>query len=102
MDKKLSLWKRLTGLFRRGRTQPAELTCAEVRELGSDYLEHNPQADSANSTLFEMVRRHLEACSACRLFLEGLRRTVSMLRQLPPAQAPDSLRKQILNRTTKS
>ena len=54
-----------------------ELTCAQLVELVTDYLESvtDPELDAA-------VRRHLERCHGCRHYLEQVQQTVESLRLL--------------------
>jgi anti-sigma factor RsiW len=55
-----------------------ELTCQELVELVTDYLEERlPAAERAR---FEA---HLADCSACRTYLEQMRQTVQALGMLP-------------------
>ena len=53
------------------------LTCQEVVELVTDYLEH--------ALLPEMQARfegHLEDCPVCTIYIEQVRKTISMLQKL--------------------
>jgi len=58
----------------------------EVKEQLSAYLDGELDAPIA-----EAVERHLRECSECRDELRSLKRTVSMLRSLPRAKAPNDL-----------
>lgn len=46
----------------------------------------------------ERVRRHLDACAACRAELEALQATVQLLRSLPEEEPPAGLRPRVLAR----
>ena len=63
-----------------------ELTCQELVELVTEYLEGAlPPADRAR---FE---EHLDNCLNCRAYLEQMRQTIRTLRSLPEdALAPDA------------
>ena len=62
------IWQR----FRSGR-QP-ELTCAEVVELVSDYLEGS--LSEAERARFE---EHLSACDGCTAYLDQMRATIEVV-----------------------
>lgn len=53
------------------------LTCQELVELATDYLEH--ALDASVRVRFE---QHLAECSGCRTHLEHLQRTISAVGQL--------------------
>jgi predicted anti-sigma-YlaC factor YlaD len=71
-------------------TDNADLTCQELVELVTDYLEGSLSAQ-------ERARfdEHLAMCTGCRNYLAQMRRTISSLGQLSeesiPAQARDDL-----------
>ena len=55
-------------------SRPEELTCQELVELVTDYLEGAlPPADRAR---FE---DHLAACEGCAIYLDQMRRTVAVV-----------------------
>jgi len=59
-------------------TTSSELTCQELVELVTDYLEGAlPAAERAR---FE---EHLAGCSGCRTYLEQMRQTIRMAHTLP-------------------
>jgi anti-sigma factor RsiW len=59
-------------------TTPNELSCQELVELITAYLEGAlPQTEHAR---FE---RHLEECPGCRNYLGQMRRTIALLGSLP-------------------
>ncbi len=56
-----------------------------MRERLSEYLDKRLDARSEAA-----VRRHVEACDACRQELAALKQTVTLLREMPMAPAPRS------------
>jgi predicted anti-sigma-YlaC factor YlaD len=78
----------------RGRAMGAadahDLTCQELVELVTDYLEGALSASDRRR--FE---EHLEGCPYCRIYLDQMRQTVRTLGRLPeeviPPQALDAL-----------
>ena len=60
---------------------PRELTCSEMVELVTDYLEDRLAAD-------ERVRfeAHVAVCDGCQAYVEQLRETVGALGELPESQ----------------
>jgi anti-sigma factor RsiW len=61
-------------------TQPNELTCQELVQLITDYLEGTlPPAQQAG---FEA---HLAHCHGCRLYLEQMQQTIALVGKLAPA-----------------
>ncbi len=99
--KKPSVWRRIARVFRSSRDERTELTCDEVRDLSSEYLAREQTREAMTDRLFDRVQRHLGGCAPCRSFVEGLRRTVNLLTQLPPAHAPEELRKRLLDQSGK-
>ncbi len=58
-----------------------ELTCQELVELVTDYLEGAlPPAER------ERFEAHLEACEGCRLHLEQMRTTIGLVRAVGPSE----------------
>ncbi len=70
--------------------------CPQVREMGSDYSEEELQGG-----VLAALRRHLEACENCSAFINTLRRTIVMMRDLPLVKAPDSLKRNIIDTVSK-
>jgi len=70
---------------------PDEVGCPEVRELTSDYLE-----ESLSGGWVDAIKRHLSDCEACTAFINTFRATVDMLREIPRAHAPESVRHSII------
>jgi anti-sigma factor RsiW len=54
------------------------LTCKEVVELVTDYLE-----DSLSSEMRDRFERHLTACDPCVTYLEQMRQTIATIGKLP-------------------
>lgn len=65
--------------------------CVELRKRASDYLESAISEDEK-----QHIRGHLERCGTCRRFLETLRTTVGMLRDLSQQAVPESLKNKLL------
>ncbi len=76
--------KKLSPLFR---SSAEHGNCAELRKRASDYLEANISEEER-----EHIRMHLERCGNCNRFLETLRTTISMLRDLSSHAVPESLK----------
>jgi len=66
-----SIWQRI-----RGRPEP-ELTCIELVELVTDYLEGGLDADER--TRFE---EHIGACQGCANYLDQMRTTIAVMGRL--------------------
>lgn len=72
--------------------EATDLTCRELVELVTDYLEG---ALPANDRLdFE---RHLVWCSWCRDYLEQMRRTIELTGEADTSEPPSPLREQLLD-----
>ena len=101
---------KLLGIFwRRSRSQQPEdgvtdqvaasrdgYDCPQIREMGSDYIEEELQGG-----VMAALKRHLEACENCSAFINTLRRTVVMMRDLPLVKAPDSIKRNIIDAVSK-
>ena len=59
------------------------ITCQEVVELVTDYLEHALPADEA--ALFE---QHINFCDGCEWYLEQMRATVAAVGQIDEQDVP--------------
>lgn len=55
-----------------------DLTCIEVVELVSDYLD-----GALDPQTHQRVEQHLELCPGCRVYVEQVRQTVRALGRLP-------------------
>ena len=69
----------------------AELTCKELTELVTDYLEGRlPHSESAR---FE---QHLSVCSGCVTYLNQMRATVKVLGARPRVEIPAAMESELL------
>ena len=69
----------------------AEMTCREVVELVTDYLEERlPPAERAR------FDAHLEVCEGCRACLDQMRATVRLLGRLPEDTLPPELEERLM------
>jgi len=76
-----------------------QLSCEQCRERWDELIHKSTlEADSQSAD----VRAHLENCADCRKKIELLIAARQELQQLPPQQAPVSLRANILNEIEKS
>lgn len=69
------------------------LTCKEVTELVTDYLE-------GRLSFMQRVRFHVHVgmCRHCRACLRTMRTTVRALGEVPPNPVPDDVRDELLQR----
>ena len=75
---------------------PDGYDCPQVRDMSSDYIEEELQGG-----VMAALRRHLEACENCSAFINTLRRTIVMMRDLPLVKAPDSIKRNIIETVSK-
>lgn len=69
-----------------------EMTCKELVELVTDYLERT--LAPADVVRFEA---HLEECDGCTRYLEQMRETISVLGHLPPESlTPEAERRMLM------
>jgi anti-sigma factor RsiW len=68
-----------------------ELTCQELVELVSDYLEDRLESDER--ARFEP---HLVECEGCRAYVEQMRHTISLLGSLSPDSVEPDVRDRLL------
>lgn len=73
-------------------TNLPEMPCRELVELVTDYLEDRLSAD--DRARFEA---HLQACEACRDYLEQFRRTIRVLGRLPEEALSADARQALLD-----
>lgn len=62
-----------------------DLTCVEVVELVSDYLDGVLDPETHGR-----VEQHLQLCPGCRVYVEQVRETVRALGALPSDGLPDA------------
>jgi anti-sigma factor RsiW len=68
------------------------MTCRDVVELVTDYLENAlPAADRVR---FE---EHLDECPPCKMYLEQMRHTIAALGGLPREGVPDRIKRGLLD-----
>jgi predicted anti-sigma-YlaC factor YlaD len=78
--------KRLFSRRRDAGTPPGDLTCRELVELVSDYLEGALSED--DRARFES---HIEMCEGCTAYLDQMRKTLRMVGALEPeAVSPEA------------
>jgi anti-sigma factor RsiW len=69
----------------------AHLTCQEVVELVTDYLESALPADQA--VLFE---QHLNFCDGCEWYVDQMRSTVAAVGRIEATDVPPAMRERLL------
>jgi len=69
-----------------------ELTCAELVELVTDYLE-----DGLDARDRERFEEHLMFCDGCDNYLEQIRRTVAVSGRLREEDLPGELEERLLS-----
>jgi anti-sigma factor RsiW len=79
------IWQRI-----RGGRQPG-LTCAEVVELVTDYLE-GALADGERARFEE----HLAACDGCTSYVEQIRLTIEVVGHVEPDDLSDAAKAELL------
>jgi anti-sigma factor RsiW len=67
------------------------LTCREMVELVTDYLEG--RLDDAERERFEA---HVAECDACTLYIEQMRMTITSLGQIPPETVSPEAERELL------
>jgi predicted anti-sigma-YlaC factor YlaD len=67
------------------------ITCQEVVELVTDYLERARPADE--TSLFE---QHLDLCDGCTVCIEQMRTTVAMVGRVTEQAVPPGTRERLL------
>lgn len=68
-----------------------DVTCRELVELITDYLEDDLPADVRTG-----VEAHLEVCSGCRTVLAQMRETISLTGTLSEEAIPETYRDKLL------
>jgi len=71
-------------------TQP-ELTCKELTELITDYLEE--RLSQTDRIRFE---QHLSVCSGCVTYVDQMRVTIQAMGSKPPLKIPSSIEEPLL------
>ena len=70
---------------------PLHVSCQEVVELVSDYLEQALPADEA--AVFE---QHLNFCEGCVVYVDQVRDTVAVVGELRPEDVPTDTKAKLL------
>lgn len=70
---------------------PGSPGCREVFARLSEYLDGELEAG-----LCADLEDHLDDCPPCRAFLQSLRRTIDLTRDLPARTLPDDLKAELL------
>lgn len=69
-----------------------ELSCAEVVELVTDYLEQRLPPDDA-----ERFEEHLAFCDGCSRYLDQMRATIAMAGRVREDDLPPELQQRLLD-----
>jgi anti-sigma factor RsiW len=67
------------------------VTCSDVVELVTDYLERSLPADEAT-----LVEQHLNFCEGCEWYVEEIRMAVATVGRIEPEQVPPDMRERLL------
>jgi predicted anti-sigma-YlaC factor YlaD len=67
------------------------LSCQEVVELVTGYIEHTLDTDTHG--LFE---EHLNFCDGCEAYLDQMRSTIAVVGRLEESDVPDDARERLL------
>ena len=81
-----TIWQRIRG----GRSR--ELTCIELVELVTDYLEGNLDADER-----ARVERHLAGCEACTAYVDQMRVTIAVVGKIEVDDLSEAARAALLH-----
>jgi anti-sigma factor RsiW len=71
---------------------PLGMTCKELVELVTEYLEETLAPDER--ARFEA---HLARCQGCTRYLEQMRQTIQLVGRLPEESIPETPREELLN-----
>jgi anti-sigma factor RsiW len=67
--------------------RPGDITCAEVVELVTDYLE-----GALDVRTRRRVEAHLATCEGCTAYVEQVRHTIAIAGRIEPERLPQGLR----------
>ena len=81
-----TIWQRIRGGGPRG------LTCIELVELVTDYLEGNLGPDDR-----ARVERHLAACDACTAYVDQMRVTIAVVGRIEVDDLSDAAKAELLH-----
>jgi predicted anti-sigma-YlaC factor YlaD len=65
------------------------MECRDVLERISDYLDLDPESELE---LAERLEGHLADCTNCRVYVDTVRRTISLYRAETPPDCPEQVR----------
>jgi anti-sigma factor RsiW len=68
------------------------VTCQEIVELVTDYLEH--ALDSESAAAFE---EHINFCDGCEAYLAQMRATIATVAAIEDEDVPDATRERLLS-----
>jgi thiaminase len=68
------------------------VTCQEVVELVTDYLERALPADEA-----ELFEQHINFCDGCEWYLDQMRRTVAAVGRITEEDVPPETRDKLMS-----
>ena len=81
-----TIWQRIRGGRSRG------LTCIELVELVTDYLEGNLDAYER-----ARVERHLAGCDACTAYIDQMRVTIAVVGRVDVDDIPDAMKAELMH-----
>ena len=81
-----TIWHRIRG------SKPRGLTCIELVELVSDYLEGNLDEDES-----ARVARHLAACDGCTAYVDQMRVTITVVGRVDVDDLSDEAKAELLH-----
>ena len=70
----------------------ADLTCRELVELVTDYLD-----DALDARTTELFEQHVALCAGCETYLNQMRRTASLLGEIPVETLSDQMQVTLLD-----
>lgn len=73
-------------------TDGLEITCRELVELVTDYLEGAMSAEDR-----ARVDAHLSTCDGCQNYLEQMRETIRLTGRLTEAEIPEAQRRRLID-----
>jgi len=81
-----TIWQRIRG------RQPRGLTCIELVELVTDYLEGDLDDEQR-----ARVERHLAGCDACTAYIEQMRVTISVVGKIEVDDLSEAMKSELLH-----
>jgi predicted anti-sigma-YlaC factor YlaD len=65
------------------------MECRDVLEKISDYLDLDPESERE---FVEALEGHLTGCTNCKVYVDTVRRTISLYRSETPPDCPEQVR----------